>query len=356
LKNQYAHGFILILIGQLNTIYIIYLKPKINFLKSHLEFTLSLLYYDKTNNNKRSSFMAIRQLRLMRRRFNHRTYRIVTNVRQAIEHHLSGNTKVISSPNRQARIGTSQLFIDLTGYADSEVSIKRIGLRVLVDIKPLFPDALLQNKAILKNLGLNNAEAKQVWGAFSEIRYSRCSIHDVTALIGQLLEIRFRGRESFWWRRALSIVRVALTALIELRDGHGMTITVNTLRDHITLESLVKLVQDARLSENARKGIFDYLNDIPAFDMEQALVGNFSFSCREQHLYLTQLTSDVLAILSQWSSSDTREAMSRNSAIPDQKYIYKLAPHFQKIEAKRVGNQLLIEVTHQPDRETISFT
>lgn len=89
----------------------------------------------------------------------------------------------------------------------------------------------------------------------------------------------FGEHNEIWKARSDGMLRVALSALVDLRDGGFMTLDPKSLLDGMSLECFVRMEEDVRLSPASRAGIKRYLDELPGYRVGSSIAD-------EHHRYL----------------------------------------------------------------------
>lgn len=117
------------------------------------------------------------------------------------------------------------------------------------------------------------------------------------------------GDNAMWKERAVSLLSSVMPALTWKRDHQEMPLSINTIRESMTLPSVVKLSRDQAIPEEIRRGVKGYLDSLPgyaeaAFDDEgkDKPAGPDSpaidtTTARQQHGYLTMQFTRALQSL-----------------------------------------------------------
>ncbi len=117
------------------------------------------------------------------------------------------------------------------------------------------------------------------------------------------------GDNAMWKGRAISLISALMPALTWKRDHQGMLMDVGVIRDHISLEMMIKMSRDVNLPDKIIRGLQSYLETLPgyvdsAFDDEgrekppsndQPMVD--LSQTRQQHGYLTMQFTRSLSSL-----------------------------------------------------------
>lgn len=117
------------------------------------------------------------------------------------------------------------------------------------------------------------------------------------------------GDNAMWKERAVSLLSSVMPALTWKRDNQEMPMSINTIRESMTLPNVVKLSRDQAVPEEIRRGVKGYLDTLPgyvdaAFDDEgkDKPAGPDSpaidtTTARQQHGYLTMQFTRALQSL-----------------------------------------------------------
>lgn len=100
-----------------------------------------------------------------------------------------------------------------------------------------------------------------------------------------------------WKGRASFMMGTLLSALVELRDSEKLLLSVNTIRDYITLDKIVELSNREDLTPKTLDSLHKYLVDLPGYREQDAELGEIAPKAYEQHSYLTMQVSESLADL-----------------------------------------------------------
>lgn len=149
------------------------------------------------------------------------------------------------------------------------------------------------------------------------------------------------GNDGMWRGRAEALGRAVLRALCELRDQGVMTLSVDVIREHITLEAVETLVEDPRISDMARVGLQNYLNELPGWQASQDDGGGQPSQAKqmakakasEQHGYLAMQWTSVLELLGATYKAITRTDMSEvdfRDVIMNRRILYIMLPAVEK--------------------------
>lgn len=106
------------------------------------------------------------------------------------------------------------------------------------------------------------------------------------------------GGDDMWKNRASALLAAVLQTLVYLRDSGELNMDVGTIRDSMPLDVIFDFTQREDLPEIAITLLNKYLLELPGFNMEEAMGGNISPKCYEQHGYLIMQLTGVLSELS----------------------------------------------------------
>jgi len=166
------------------------------------------------------------------------------------------------------------------------------------------------------------------------------------------------GNDGMWRGRAEALGRAVLRALCELRDMGVMTLSVDVIREHITLEAVERLAEDPRISEMARVGLVNYLNELPGWKASQDDGQNGQPSqakqmarakASEQHGYLAMQWTSVLELLGATYKAITRTDLSEvdfRDVILNRRILYIMLPAIEKSpeSLKNLGRQAVTAI------------
>ncbi len=149
------------------------------------------------------------------------------------------------------------------------------------------------------------------------------------------------GNDSMWRGRAEALGRAVLRALCELRDKTDMVLSVDVIREHITLETVEELAQAPGLSEMAKVGLQNYLNELPGWKASQDDGDGQPSQAKqmarakasEQHGYLAMQFTSVLELLGATYQAITRTDLSEvdfRDVILNRRILYIMLPAIEK--------------------------
>lgn len=153
------------------------------------------------------------------------------------------------------------------------------------------------------------------------------------------------GNDSGMWRgRAEALGRCILRALCELRDQNELDLSVDTIRQFISLNKLEGLSKDNRLSSFTKSGITYYLSELPGYnaykealqedsDAAKAAANDAKKTAYEQHSYLTMQFTKTLELLSGTYSHITKTDLSEvdfRDIIKNRRILYIMLPSLEK--------------------------
>lgn len=123
---------------------------------------------------------------------------------------------------------------------------------------------------------------------------SQCSPRFIAALFGNQIAGITASSDSMWALRANNLIETVLFALCDRRDRGDAELTVESLREHLSLDRVVELSKDVLLPKAAADRLQHYLGALPGYVTGAT---RFSDTAREQHAYLsmqiTPLFSDL---------------------------------------------------------------
>ena len=106
------------------------------------------------------------------------------------------------------------------------------------------------------------------------------------------------GGDDMWKNRASALLAATLQTLVYLRDTGEINLDVGVIRDSLPLDRICDFTQRDDLPEIAITLLNKYLLELPGFNLDEALSGNISAKCYEQHGYLIMQLTGVLSELS----------------------------------------------------------
>jgi intracellular multiplication protein IcmO len=104
--------------------------------------------------------------------------------------------------------------------------------------------------------------------------------------------------DDMWKGRASALLAAVLQTLVYLRDIGEVNMDVGLIRDCMPLDRVLEFTQREDLPDRAITLLKKYLLDLPGYNEEDAIQGNLSPKCYEQHGYLTMQLTEVLSELS----------------------------------------------------------
>lgn len=76
-----------------------------------------------------------------------------------------------------------------------------------------------------------------------------------------------QGDNAYFSEGAVTMIKSAMYGLVEMRDQGRLNLSVRTIRQWITLEKLIDLVKDDKLSGPSREALLAYLQSVPGMDL-----------------------------------------------------------------------------------------
>ncbi|MDP9196856.1 MAG: type IV secretion protein IcmO, partial [Pseudomonadota bacterium] len=73
------------------------------------------------------------------------------------------------------------------------------------------------------------------------------------------------GDNAMWKERAVGFISSIMPALTWKRDNQSTPLDIRTIRDHMTLQAVVRLARDQALPEKVSRGLRSYLDTLPGF-------------------------------------------------------------------------------------------
>ncbi len=110
--------------------------------------------------------------------------------------------------------------------------------------------------------------------------------------------MRDSGGDDMWKGRASALLAAVLQTLVYLRDTGEIDLDIGKIREYLPLDKVVELTQRTDLPEVANGLLKKYLLDLPGFQLADAIQGDISPKCYEQHGFLTMQLTEVMSELS----------------------------------------------------------
>ena len=137
-----------------------------------------------------------------------------------------------------------------------------------------------------------------------------CTANEIAEHMYQDLPDNYATMESAWGRRAKHFADVLAAALVWLRDNRGVTLNVDFIQDAMSLEGVLKLLDDGKdtgfAASGAGQALRDYVhNHLPGFKAEEKVQQEL---VQEQHGYLCMLLSRQVGSLSTGSARGRPDA------------------------------------------------
>ena len=110
--------------------------------------------------------------------------------------------------------------------------------------------------------------------------------------------MRDGGGDDMWKGRASALLAATLQTLVYLRDTGEINMDVGKIRESLPLDRVLEFTQRDDLPDRAITLLKKYLLDLPGYNEEDAIQGQLSPKCYEQHGYLTMQLTEVLSELS----------------------------------------------------------
>lgn len=110
--------------------------------------------------------------------------------------------------------------------------------------------------------------------------------------------MRDGGGDDMWKGRASALLAAVLQTLVYMRDQGELNMDVGKIRECLPLDRVLEFTQREDLPDRAITLLKKYLLDLPGYNEEDAIQGQLSPKCYEQHGYLTMQLTEVLSELS----------------------------------------------------------
>ncbi len=132
-------------------------------------------------------------------------------------------------------------------------------------------------------------------------------------------EIRGSDSDELWRAKASLMISAVLNALTELRDNYGLVLDAFKIHDQMSLSGIVGFSfiryseKEYELSERTLIQVNKYLDSLPGFTEEDAIMDNIHHKSYESHSYLTmQLSQPLLDIAKIYGHVLSPESESSN--------------------------------------------
>lgn len=198
-------------------------------------------------------------------------------------------------------------------------------------------DSVIYHEAIGHKPASSDGDQDSLASQFGRIRWSSSSAQEITSFLRYLLG-HTRPSEDFWEARAARLIRITVTALVELRDAGHLRLSLGEFMKHLFLDEIYKLSTDERLSPSALEGLSTILNEMPGFRAEDARDNCINQNAIAHQGYL------IMAII---------ESFSRLLPPPVDTHEYEIRAPFSRITAKIIPDGLLIQIFYHSEQETI---
>lgn len=110
--------------------------------------------------------------------------------------------------------------------------------------------------------------------------------------------MRDGGGDDMWKGRAVAMLKSLMHALCDKRDRNEIELSIEEIRNHMTLDKIITVAQDDGLEQEARKSIMHYLEELPGFRMDDMFAGKLNAECYKQHGFLQMQLTEVMGDLS----------------------------------------------------------
>lgn len=109
--------------------------------------------------------------------------------------------------------------------------------------------------------------------------------------------MRDSGGDDMWKGMASAMMGGLLKALVYMRDAGQLNLDVSTIREYLPLDQIVRLSLRPELPESAIAPIKKYLQELPGYVEDEAIIGRINPKVYEQHGYRIMQFSEVLSDL-----------------------------------------------------------
>lgn len=107
------------------------------------------------------------------------------------------------------------------------------------------------------------------------------------------------GDGAMWKGRTSAMLGGVLTALTHMRDRGEINLDIETIRSYMPLNAIARLSQRTDLGDKALGPIKKYLEELPTYREEDAIIEDINPEAYKQHGFLTMQLTEVMADLSE---------------------------------------------------------
>jgi hypothetical protein len=239
------------------------------------------------------------------------------------------------------------LVYDLLDLDPSEFQVSHNAQSIHLSIRPFCQDYLIPNIASLsrfsglspKKLGKLSSFAN----AHQNLRWSTCTADELRSFFSDwIFNVEGERDGQMWQSRAMVMLRPLISGGIRMRDAGACTLSAAWLKANMQLDSYISLIYDDYFEHSE---LMTYLENLPAFHVEEAKAGNTSPKCYEQHGHMTMQFLDLLP-------TDHKSGFVHTVRRPDRDIAHNLSRPIISAEAVQVENRLEITVKH-PSKEFV---
>lgn len=168
------------------------------------------------------------------------------------------------------------------------------------------------------------------------------------------------GEHIMWRERAEALGRCVLRALCELRDQENLELSIDKIRDNLSIEKLCAFLKNASLSKEAKNSIQYYLNNLPGWSVyinasEPAQKQKAELEMNKQHNFLTMQFTHVLELLAGTYGHITQTDLSEvdfMDVIVNRRILYIMLPALEKSpeSLKSLGRMVVTSIRNTLSR------
>lgn len=229
-----------------------------------------------------------------------------------------------------------QLLAEAKGLTPDSVRVIRTKNSLRIEVVSDQADCVVYRSAIAGETTVTEKDSAYQLSEFGHVTWTSGFADDITAHVKQIIHKGSGIDTDFWEARTVRLARTLIAALVELRDSGHLRLSYDVFKKHLSLDALISLSIDERLSAGIRDTLTNYLNDMPGFRTEDAKANCVQPTCYQHHGYLTM--SIICA---------QRELLPPPTDI----YEYEIGAPFIKVEAEITNEGVLVTVFYHPSSE-----
>lgn len=241
-----------------------------------------------------------------------------------------------------------KLFLDTANLAAEEVSVRRSGTNLLIDVVPEFADGLACSSDTLRNTRLSQEQLKIRYEKYQHLTWSKSSANEISDFFRDIvLQKSEKGHELGGWEfRSIGMANTIVEALVSLRDSGIAPLNAEQFRHHLQLDALVSIWLSNNLCPTAQEKLRSYLTNLPAFNVEDAIAGSIHPKCYELHGYSTMMFYEEVE-----SMIHSEQAKLRTFRSEPEHHEYTIKAPFKKVEYAISTEGLTVTVFYHPNEE-----